>query len=177
MDFTVRNYVDIQTGILSGINGFLNLFGDISNGATGDIIINDGAYWVKSSQKKTSYNNVFINYKGVTNDVICKVINKTNEAFEYILYVKGYLKLDNNDNIRIDFSFIISPNGRVSHGFSSGIDLFTYSFFENDIFIISLSQNSIYGLEFIARPFNGKADNLHIQFDISDKSKYYTYLP
>jgi hypothetical protein len=172
MEFRVSNFTDITPGFFSGFNNFLSLFGDISNASKGDTIVNDGSYWVKTSKN----NNVFINYKGNADDIICKIVIRSNEAYEYILNIKGYLKIDDT-NAKIDFSYIISPNTISKYGFNSGTQLIKYIFSDDNTLLLSLAENSTYGLEIIARPFYGKIDNLQIQFDTSDRTKYYIFLP
>jgi hypothetical protein len=174
MEFRLSSFDDTNEGFFSGFNNFLNLFGDISNASRGDTIVNDGSYWVKTSGKNN--NNVFINYKGNTDDIICKIIISSNESYEYILNIRGYLKIDDT-NAKIDFSYIVSPNTVNKYGFNSGTQLIKYIFSDANTLELSLAENSTYSLEIIARPFYGKINNLQIQFDTSDRSKNYLFLP
>lgn len=167
MDFKVINN---ETGFFSSINSFINLFGDISKASKGDTLVNDGSFWIKSQKK-----NVFINYKGVSGDIVCKIVPKNTEYYEYILNLKGFVKVDDL-YVKVDLSYIVDPNGKYTNGFLSGVGLFDFIIIDN-ILTLTLKETCIYGLEIVSRPFSGKLDNLQIQFDTSDKTKYYTFIP
>jgi len=169
MDFRVVNY-EIPNGFFSTVNGFLSLFGDITKASKGDTLVSDGLTWVKSQKK-----NVFINYKGVPGDIICKIVPKSTEYYEYILNLKGFVKLEDNSYFKVDFSYIVDPNGKYTNAFNSNADLFNFILIDN-ILSLTLKETCTYGLEIASRPFSGKLSNLQIQFDTSDKTKYYTFI-
>ena len=175
MEFRVSNNTDIRPGFFSGFDNFLSLFGDISNASRGDTIVNDGSYWVKT--RGNNNNNVFLNYKGNADDIICKILSKSNESYEYILYIKGYFKFDDNDNVKIDLSYIVSQNIVSKYGLNIGTQFVKYIFSDDNDLILLLAENSTYGLEIIVRPFYGKIEKLQIQFDTSDRLKNYIFLP
>jgi hypothetical protein len=171
MDFKVVNY-EIPNGFFSSVNGFLSLFGDITKASKGDTLVSDGLTWVKSQKK-----NVFINYKGVPDDIICKIVPNSTEHYEYILHLKGFVKNDDDGSyLKVDLSYIVDPNGKYTNGFISGATAFDFIINDN-ILTITLKEPCIYGLEIASRPFSGKLSNLQIQFDTSDKTKYYTFIP
>ena len=171
MDFRV---IDTNGGDFFGISRFLNLFGDITNSSKGDTIVSNGSVWEKSKQR-----NIFINHKGDTGDIVLKIINKSNPPIEYILNIKGYVKF-NEEDIKIDLSYIVKSNVlEKGPGFNLGNGIFTYNISNNIINNISnhnltvfLSETCIYSLEFKTFPYIGKIDNLQIQIDTTDKSKY-----
>jgi hypothetical protein len=167
MDFKVINY---ETGFFSSINSFINLFGDISKASKGDTLVSDGSIWIKSQKK-----NVFINYKGISGDIVCKIVPKSTEYYEYILTLKGFVKID-DFYVKVDLSYIVDPNGKYTNGFISGASGFDFIISDN-ILTITLKETCIYGLEIASRPFSGKLDNLQIQFDTSDKTKNYIFIP
>ena len=179
MDFRV---IDITTngGDFFGINRFLNLFGDITNSSKGDTIVSNGSVWEKSKQR-----NIFINHQGDAGDIILKIINKSSPPIEYILNIKGYVKSNEEEDIKVDLSYIVKSNGleKGPGGFTVGDELLTYNISNNIINNISnhnltvfLSETCIYSLEFKTFPYIGKIDNLQIQIDTTDKSKYFMFI-
>lgn len=177
MDFKVIDTTNAAD--FFGINRFLNLFGDITNSSKGDIIVSNGSVWEKSRQR-----NIFINHKGNANDIILKIINKSSPPIEYILNIKGYVKF-NEEDLKVDLSYIVKSNLlEKGTGINVGHGILIYNISNNIINNISnhhlsvfLAETCIYSLEFKTFPYIGKIDNLQIQIDTTDKSKYFMFIP
>ena len=170
--FKVANYDTIST---AAFVNFLRSFGDIYNSSKGDTLISDGTVWVKSTNKQ----NVFINYKGNVGHNICQILPKPNpnsSFYEFIVYVRGYLKVD-NINYSIDISYHVSKNNVIQVGFNIGTIFFGYTL-NNNIFTLLLTENtSIYSLDIKTRIFVGQLNNLEIKVDMSDKTKTVNFFP
>jgi hypothetical protein len=165
--FKISNYDIIQPNSFSS---FLSLFGDISHSSKDDIIISDGSLWVKKSSNKK---NVFINYKGIAGHNICNILPKNNPVssfYEYIVYVTGYLKIDNND-YRIDISYIVTKNNVTLYGFNTGTVLIGYTLNNNIFKLFLIEDTSTYSLEIKTRIFTGQLNELEIEVDMTDKTK------
>ncbi len=120
--------------------------------------------------------NVFIKYYGDIGHEICNIYIISRDPYEYILKIKGFLK-DKKDltNSRIDLSYIVSENSINKFGLNIGIFFINFNFINNRLHL-SLLESSIYSLEIITQPFYGNTDSLTIEFDTSDREKYYSYI-
>ena len=126
-----------------------------------------GTFWKK---------NVFINYYGDIGHEICNIYVISRDFYEYILKIKGYIK-DKNDltNSRVDLSYIVTENSVNRFGLNTGLFLIDFRLTDKKLFLC-LAESSIYSLEIITQPFYGNTDSLTIEFDKSDREKYYSYI-
>jgi hypothetical protein len=69
----------------------------------------------------------------------------------------------------------VAKNSINKFGLNTGIFLINFNFIRDRLYL-SLVESSVYSLEIATKPFYGNTDNLIIEFDTSDREKYYSYI-
>ena len=120
--------------------------------------------------------NVFIKYYGDNGHNICSIYVGNRDPYEYILKIKGYIKNRNDlTNSRIDLSYIVTENSINRFGLNTGVFFINFNFIRDRLYL-SLIESSIYSLEIATKPFYGNTHSLTIEFDASDREKYFSFI-
>ena len=120
--------------------------------------------------------NYFIRYRGGANHVIAKVVSTGSVGFCYILKIQGFIRNDGDMvSSKYDGSYLISDGSIERNGFYTGNGLILSS--SGSILSITLAEPATYGLTVETRPFVGEDEDVTINFDRTDETKYIKILP
>ena len=118
--------------------------------------------------------NYFIRYTGGIGHLLAKVVS-VGVGFCYILKISGWLRNEDGVSSKYDGSYLISDGSIERNGFYTGNGLILSS--SGSILSITLAEPATYGLTVETRPFVGEDEDVTINFDRTDETKYIKILP
>jgi hypothetical protein len=69
----------------------------------------------------------------------------------------------------------VTENSINRFGLNTGIFFINFNFISDRLYL-SLVESSVYSLEIATKPFYGNTESLIIEFDTSDRQKYYSFI-